>query len=84
MGWPLVKLHPYNLSACFFFSGKATLFAFDDATEFAVFGLGTLGYLVGAPLMPTDFLAFDDDYVFETAVDKATAAILCAFAFSQL
>ena len=54
----------------FFFFGEAAFLAFDAAGDFAVFGFGALGFLVGPALL--DFLAFEGDLV----LGAATAVVL--------
>lgn len=59
--------------------GEATFFDFGDedaeldaAGDFADFGFGAFGFLVGPALL--DFLAFDGDFAFAAAGDAAFAA----------
>lgn len=57
------------------FSGEATFLTFDDAAGFAVFGLGAFVFLGDAPWVPTGFLAFDADFVFEAAAGETAAEV---------
>lgn len=60
--------------------GEAAFFAFGEAADLAVFGLGAFGFFVGPPL--ADFLAFEGDLPLEAATaDEVVALVFGAAVF---